>query len=380
MCLLSLALTRIFWNTDILVPRFKRNEEFKKMTQEQEQEIKNKEGKFWWAIHQWLERRNINIWDITHFVEDKIVYPMFLYNRCVIRIPVVNLYKPSNCRVWKSFLHYMVIAFTAVFFMWGFLRLTGYLINITLCHSLDNPKMNVRKRLFKYYMVNFIGGTVATIYFFSSNEFWVYLKEKYGITFLNIIKQIMSDQIINITTSIAIIALVLAALSYLKSVVIRGLQNKYINRVPFDKNDPENEQKLKDDDASVRSIKKWVIIYSISMVVLSTIPPILLFLITQQTGFTGLNWIFQTIIWILLLVGCGLLVALIKYEKDKWFKFEEKFDAVIENKRLQKENELKFLSKAIIDGLFEGFLNIKIEGILEEKKINITVQKKIPKD
>jgi len=62
-----------------------------------------------------------------------------------------------------------LIGFAGAIVLWGFLRLSGYLINIPLARRSTAPVMRIRRRFFAYFVLNFLGASVAVAVFFVLN-------------------------------------------------------------------------------------------------------------------------------------------------------------------------------------------------------------------
>jgi hypothetical protein len=61
MALVSLAFTRVFQSTDLIVPRSVRAEAESKMTLDRWKEIEIVEGPFWGPVHRFLDRTNARV-------------------------------------------------------------------------------------------------------------------------------------------------------------------------------------------------------------------------------------------------------------------------------------------------------------------------------
>ena len=72
---------------------------------------------------------------------------------------------PKGKRLVKSVL--MVLAGCILF--WGFIRLAGYVINVSAAGRLCLPIMTVRKRFFRYFGLTLLGATVAAAIFIVLN-------------------------------------------------------------------------------------------------------------------------------------------------------------------------------------------------------------------
>jgi hypothetical protein len=63
--------------------------------------------------------------------------------------------------------------------MWGYIRLSGYLINLLNCRKVSSPIMIVRRRLFKFFSANLIGALIVTGMFFVVNGWAVEYMKSY---------------------------------------------------------------------------------------------------------------------------------------------------------------------------------------------------------
>jgi hypothetical protein len=149
--LVSLAFTRVFQSTDLVVPRQEREAAEKAMTPAQWKEIQAIEGPFWGPIHRALDYTNARVWHLINRIQEFITYPIRGF--------------PRVHRLARA----LLITVAATVFMWGFIRLAGYLINVYKCRKLTSPIMIVRNRFFRYFGLNFLGAVGATVAFIVVN-------------------------------------------------------------------------------------------------------------------------------------------------------------------------------------------------------------------
>lgn len=149
--LVSLAFTRVFQSTDLIVPRPERAAAESAMTPDQWNEIRTVEGPFWGPVHRALDYTNARVWQLIDTIQRIVTSPLQ-------RFPKVH-------RVARA----LLITIAASVFMWGFMRLGGYLINVYKCRQLTSPIMIVRKRFFRYFGLHFIGAVGATVVFIVVN-------------------------------------------------------------------------------------------------------------------------------------------------------------------------------------------------------------------
>lgn len=149
--LVSLAFTRVFQSTDLIVPRADREAAERAMTSNQWEEIQTVEGRFWGPLHRSLERTNARVWHLIDGIQSIATHPLRSF--------------PKLQRVCRA----LLITGAATVLMWGFIRLGGYLINVSVCRRLTSPIMTVRKRFFRYFGLNLVGAIVATAVFIVVN-------------------------------------------------------------------------------------------------------------------------------------------------------------------------------------------------------------------
>lgn len=149
--LVSLALTRVFQTTDLIVPRSDREAAEEAMTRDQWEEIETVEGPFWGPMHRFLHRTNARVWQLIETI-----------------LPIASFPFRSFSRIQKA-IRALLITIAGTVFMWGFIRVGGYLINVYACRRLSSPIMNVRRRFFRYFCWNMIGGIVAASAFIVVN-------------------------------------------------------------------------------------------------------------------------------------------------------------------------------------------------------------------
>ncbi len=151
LALVSLAFTRVFQSVDIIIPRSEREIAENNMTTELWKDIEKAEGSFWGPLHRSIERINIFIWNLIDSIHRILIYP-------IRKFPKLSLFVKRT-----------LIALAGSILMWGFIRLAGYLINVSAARHLDSPTMSIRKRFFRYFILNLIGAIVATAIFIVLN-------------------------------------------------------------------------------------------------------------------------------------------------------------------------------------------------------------------
>lgn len=149
--LVSLAFTRVFQSADLIVPRLVRAEAEVQMTPNLWKEIEIAEGSLWGPAHRFLDRTNARIWKLIEAIQRILCYPFRSF--------------PKFCLVVRL----VLITLAGSAFMWGFIRLGGYLINVYAARHLTSPIMEVRKRFFKYFGLNLLGAIAATLIFIVLN-------------------------------------------------------------------------------------------------------------------------------------------------------------------------------------------------------------------
>lgn len=152
--LVSVAFTRVFRSTDLIVPRPERAAAENAMTVDHWKEIERLEGRFWGPVHRCLERLNSRIWQLIDVMQRIIV--------------------PSNSRFDKvrAIVRALLIGLAGAILFWGFIRLAGYLINVPLARRSTAPVMPVRRRFFRYFVLNFVGASLAVAVFFVLNAWF----------------------------------------------------------------------------------------------------------------------------------------------------------------------------------------------------------------
>jgi hypothetical protein len=151
LALVSLAFTRVFQSVDYIIPRAEREIAENKMTTKLWKDIEKAEGSFWGPIHRLIERINTIIWNLIDSIHRIFSYPVRMF-------PKLSL-----------FVKRIIIALAGSILMWGFIRLSGYVINVIAARHLDSPIMYVRKRFIRYFILNLIGAIVATAIFIILN-------------------------------------------------------------------------------------------------------------------------------------------------------------------------------------------------------------------
>lgn len=147
--LVSVAFTRVFSSTDLIVPRVQRATAENAMTPERWEEIQNLEGRFWGPIHRFLERVNAGIWQLIDRLQSIIPAGRFARVRTATRAVSIGL--------------------AGAALLWGFIRLAGYLINLSMARRSKAPIMAIRRRFFRYFALNFLGACLTVAVFFILN-------------------------------------------------------------------------------------------------------------------------------------------------------------------------------------------------------------------
>jgi hypothetical protein len=161
--LLSAAITRVFQATDLVVPRSARAAAENEMTPAMWNDIHAAEGSFWGPIHRSIEKVNSSIWALVDGAQAIIIYPF----RSVISQHYANIIRQ------------IVIVIAGFVFMWGYIRLSGYFINLAKCRKLSSPIMIVRKRLSKFFGAVLIGALIVSGMFFVVNGWAVDYTKSY---------------------------------------------------------------------------------------------------------------------------------------------------------------------------------------------------------
>jgi hypothetical protein len=154
LALLSLAFTRVFQSADLIVPRQQRAQAETEMSSDLWKDIERIEGPFWGSIHKFLDRLNAKIWASIDAVGRVLSYPLGRNARSV------------------AVIRRILIALAGAVLFWGFVRLAGYVINISLAGRLSSPIMVVRRRFMKYFLLNLLGAILATALFILLNG-WI---------------------------------------------------------------------------------------------------------------------------------------------------------------------------------------------------------------
>lgn len=147
----SLALTRVFQTTDLVVPRAERAKAESQMNPDLWIEIEIAEGPFWGSIHKFLDHTNARIWHVVDRIKDVLIWPF----------PRREKYSLLARRI--------AIALLGVVFFWGYIRLAGYIINIIGSRSVSSPIMITRRKFFRFFCIHFVGAVAATVLFIVMN-------------------------------------------------------------------------------------------------------------------------------------------------------------------------------------------------------------------
>ncbi|MGF2411078.1 MAG: hypothetical protein ACQUYJ_02060 [Ferruginibacter sp.] len=153
LALVSLALTRIFRSADIVVPRSEREMAEAAMSKQDWKNIEVAEGVFWGSIHRIVEGINKWIWKFINRLHRFISRPIKKYT------------------IISDYIYYFIVTIAASVFMWGFIRLTGYLINIIASRQLQSPIMKTRRKFFRHFLLFFAGALICAIIFAYANGF-----------------------------------------------------------------------------------------------------------------------------------------------------------------------------------------------------------------
>jgi hypothetical protein len=134
-----------------MVPRTEREKAEAAMNTELWTEIKKTEGAILGTAHQFLEHINKMIWHFVNNFER-------LLNIFSQRIPKLK-------KISKRLSMYLA----GFFLMWGYIRISGYIINILSASKLSSPIMIVRKRMMKHFVLNLLFAIIATALFYILN-------------------------------------------------------------------------------------------------------------------------------------------------------------------------------------------------------------------
>ena len=151
--LVSIAFTKVFRTTDLLIPRKDRAKAEDHMTDALWRQIDRVEGPFWGPIQRFLDRTNAKIWYLIDAIQ------RFLAK--LFRVP----------RRYEKYIRYALIALAGAVFMWGYVRLAGYLINVYKARNLTSPIMIIRKRFLRQFGLSLLAAIVATLLFILCNGF-----------------------------------------------------------------------------------------------------------------------------------------------------------------------------------------------------------------
>jgi hypothetical protein len=151
--LLSAAITRVFQATDLIVPRSIRAEAESEMTPVMWNDIHAAEGSIWGPIHRSIEGVNAGIWALVDGAQIIMVFPIrrFILQRHV------------------NIIRQVLIVLAGFVFMWEYIRLSGYFVNLLNCWRLSSPLMRMRKKLFKFFCANLVGALAVSGIFFVVN-------------------------------------------------------------------------------------------------------------------------------------------------------------------------------------------------------------------
>lgn len=151
LALVSLAFTRVFQSVDFIIPRIEREIAENNMTPKLWNDIAKAEGSFWGPLHRLIERINTIIWNLIDSIHRISTFP-------IRKFPKLSL-----------FLKRFLIVLAGSILMWGFIRLSGYIINVSAARHLDSPIMSIRKRFIRYFILNLIGAICAAAIFIVLN-------------------------------------------------------------------------------------------------------------------------------------------------------------------------------------------------------------------
>ena len=150
LALLSLVLNRVFQTTDLIVPRSERAEAELNTTQDMRKGISESEGLIGSTLHNFFHEINHRIWQSIDLIE-------------TLTLSIFKMF--SGNLFFKSAIRRILISLASIIFMWGFIRLSGYIINLIFAWKFDAPIMRVRVRLFKFFIANALGAAFATAFF-----------------------------------------------------------------------------------------------------------------------------------------------------------------------------------------------------------------------
>ena len=141
----------MFGSTDLIVPRPERAAAEEAMTADHWKEIERLEGPFWGPVHRLLERLNSRIWRLIDSLQALIVPAGSRYDKV------------------RAIVRALLIGLAGATLLWGFIRLAGYLINVPMARHSTAPVMQVRRRFLHYFVLNFLGASLAVAVFFTLN-------------------------------------------------------------------------------------------------------------------------------------------------------------------------------------------------------------------
>ncbi|HAX48665.1 MAG TPA: hypothetical protein PK850_11220 [Ignavibacteria bacterium] len=152
--LLSLIITRIFQNTDYIVPREERAKIEKSTSKKQFDKIFKTEGKFWGNLHEKLEEINRKYYKVIEFFHAKL------------------LFKFSKESRYSKFIRSLLIGAGGIF-LWGYVRLAGYIINLIGARKLKYPILEMRRKFFKHFILIMVLAVATSVMIVLLNNYIV---------------------------------------------------------------------------------------------------------------------------------------------------------------------------------------------------------------
>lgn len=151
---LSIIITRIFQNTDYLIPREERAKIENSTSKEQFREIFKIEGKLWGKIHEKLEEINRKYYQIIESIHTKLLFNF------------------SNESLYSKIIRSLLIGAGGIF-LWGYIRLAGYIINLIGARKLKFPILEMRRKFFKHFIKIMIFAIVTSVIIVLLNNYIV---------------------------------------------------------------------------------------------------------------------------------------------------------------------------------------------------------------
>lgn len=151
--MLSLALTRVFDGADLVVPRNERAKAEEAMPSNWKSDMYLHEGKLWGGVHRVSDNLTAIIWNAVDIME-KLIWIL-----------------TKNARIGRLARTLFIAIFGAILW-WGYIRLFGYILNISASRGVDSPIMRVRRKLFKNFGYQLLAAVCACAVFLIINGFF----------------------------------------------------------------------------------------------------------------------------------------------------------------------------------------------------------------